>query len=226
MQDIWALGVMAFELLTRTSLFAPFTPKEEILKAMSGEAKLPWEGGSAQATELRSRLGRLESSILRCLERDPLQRPSALEILKQWNTWLNESPNLLLSSPEQKAALPLLPSESAAIDGAQQPSAFAVPKLAAQTGGSQFGAGYRGRNGRDFQPSARAEGSSAQGGDSINWVLTLPKNGRGFSVGALELPELPVLSPLPEEDSEAARADTTQETGVASKGDDLSAQEK
>lgn len=120
--DIWALGVMAFELLTKTVVFPAFTPKEHVLRVAAGkgpngasspvralpggpaeaaagggdgaEMLYPWEGSSASAAAARACLGRLESSIMQCLARQPGARPSAAKVLQEWDAWLNESHGL------------------------------------------------------------------------------------------------------------------------------------
>lgn len=100
--DIWAVGVMAFELLTDTAVFPPFTPKAHVLRVAAGAAAgggpdaplYPWEGDGEAATTARSRLKRLEPSIMRCLARRAEERPTAAEVLREWDAWLNHSHDL------------------------------------------------------------------------------------------------------------------------------------
>eukprot|EP00892_Ulva_mutabilis_P005991 jgi/Ulvmu1/3764/UM175_0012.1 len=71
--DIWAIGIIAFELLSEEPAFASFNMSAEqsdqvAQDAIAGRAPLPWEGGS---TEARGRVGKLRGmrrSVLRCLE--------------------------------------------------------------------------------------------------------------------------------------------------------------
>lgn len=100
--DLWAVGVMAFELLTDTAVFPPFTPKEHVLRVAAGAAAgggpdaplYPWEGDSEAAAAARSHLKRLEPSIMRCLAREPAERPTAAEVLREWDAWLSQNHEL------------------------------------------------------------------------------------------------------------------------------------
>lgn len=44
--DMWALGMVAFELLTNEPLFAPGTAPKTIRAALAGRKPLPWEDGA------------------------------------------------------------------------------------------------------------------------------------------------------------------------------------
>lgn len=206
---------MAFELLTRTVVFPPFTPKAEILKIMAGEASLPWEGSECSAVELRARLGRLENSVLRCLSRDPKDRPTAVEILQEWDTWLNETNDIFLlpgqtsgmntesgSGTPNGARKDLLsvPKPSAAPDGANnhitkgddKDYVNASPELVAL---SPHNSGGEAPGGIPFVvPPSMADFngavlSSARPGAPRAGLIT--KSNRGVSLTGLELPVLP-----------------------------------
>eukprot|EP00892_Ulva_mutabilis_P004144 jgi/Ulvmu1/2100/UM125_0004.1 len=75
-QDAWALGVLAFELLTAAPAFdMAMRGKEQVLAMLRGDKPLPWEGEhSTAATE---RLGALAEPVLLLLRRDPAERGSA-----------------------------------------------------------------------------------------------------------------------------------------------------
>ena len=86
--DIWAIGVIAFELLTGERAFPhsgldPATAERETLDAISGRTPLPWE--RADAAPRLDKLRGLKRTVLRCLERDPTRRPSAEALLLSWD---------------------------------------------------------------------------------------------------------------------------------------------
>lgn len=81
--DVWALGVVAFELLTGTRVFSAQADRTEVLPYMSGARPLPWEApGKAP---LVRKLGSLRRTVLACLARDPQDRPSSMAVLRSWN---------------------------------------------------------------------------------------------------------------------------------------------
>lgn len=81
--DIWALGVMAYELLTDTPVFDKYTQQKDILGQLAGRDYLPWEDPATKEAKLRQ-LRMLKRSLVKCLARDPAQRPSAAELLSSW----------------------------------------------------------------------------------------------------------------------------------------------
>ena len=81
--DIWAIGVIAFELLTQERVFPPEATDESIMGVLRGRA-LPWEAGVEGQTERCGRLRGLRRAVMACLERDPLKRPSAESLLSSW----------------------------------------------------------------------------------------------------------------------------------------------
>ena len=54
-QDIWALGVMAFEAFTNTTAIGRFSSKEHVAGLASGQKEYPWEefvsGGASNASD-------------------------------------------------------------------------------------------------------------------------------------------------------------------------------
>ena len=65
---VWALGIIAFELLTKTRVFVPFeTGAAEVIDQLSGNKPLPWEGD--RRGELLPKLkvrSRVDCSLLSC----------------------------------------------------------------------------------------------------------------------------------------------------------------
>lgn len=86
--DIWAIGVIAYELLSGeralpSSGLEPAEAEAAALDAISGRAALPWEGPEA-APQLEKLRG-LKRTVLRCLERNPKRRPTAQALLESWD---------------------------------------------------------------------------------------------------------------------------------------------
>ena len=83
--DMWALGVMAFELLTGERVFPPMaSTQESIWNQLCGRAALPWEAGAAGHTGRVRTLRALKQAVLQCLERLPEDRPTAEQVLQNW----------------------------------------------------------------------------------------------------------------------------------------------
>ena len=78
-QDVWALGVMAYEALTHSSAFPQFASAADIVAAAAGTHEYVWEGASTLPAFAKSRARRL---IGACLERDARKRPSAGHLLR------------------------------------------------------------------------------------------------------------------------------------------------
>jgi serine/threonine protein kinase len=80
--DVWALGVIAFEMLTGTRAFPLHMPQEEVAERILGHEPLPWEGPDA-AQQLR-KLRVFKPIVLDCLQRDPAQRPPIRTVMQSW----------------------------------------------------------------------------------------------------------------------------------------------
>eukprot|EP00892_Ulva_mutabilis_P002163 jgi/Ulvmu1/11948/UM082_0027.1 len=84
-QDAWALGVVAFELLTNKKAFASATDGAAAVKAqLLGEAPLPWEGDRLCA-ETRQQLGIFCHAVLGLLQRDPAKRDAMQDFCNTCN---------------------------------------------------------------------------------------------------------------------------------------------
>jgi serine/threonine protein kinase len=99
--DIWALGVLAFELLTHTRAFSSVeggqgeTFLKKVYAALAGDEPLPWESGSTKkdddAFEVEFELWRgadklpgAKGFVLQCLNRNPADRPPAGRLVSAW----------------------------------------------------------------------------------------------------------------------------------------------
>jgi serine/threonine protein kinase len=80
--DVWALGLIAFEMLTGERIFAPFAEQQDILNAIAGHTAMPWEG--PHRPELLRKLRVFRRHVLECLQRDPAQRPPIDAIVRGW----------------------------------------------------------------------------------------------------------------------------------------------
>eukprot|EP00892_Ulva_mutabilis_P002845 jgi/Ulvmu1/12561/UM091_0002.1 len=76
--DAWALGVVAFEVLTGCPTFDVLTEgKAAVMQQLRGEVELPWEGERFRAhPTARRRLGVFRQPVLALLARAPAQRAS------------------------------------------------------------------------------------------------------------------------------------------------------
>eukprot|EP00892_Ulva_mutabilis_P005565 jgi/Ulvmu1/3380/UM158_0003.1 len=84
---MWALGLMAFELLTGERVFPPIvSTRESIWAKLCGREVLPWEGGAPRQAEKLVQLRGLKQAVLQCLQRHPSDRPTAEQVLTQWRT--------------------------------------------------------------------------------------------------------------------------------------------
>ena len=82
--DVWALGVIAFELLTHSRAFPASSTRDSVVAQLLGQAPLPWEAGGA-AFGAVARLRGLRRSVMRCLARDAHDRPSTAEVVETWD---------------------------------------------------------------------------------------------------------------------------------------------
>jgi serine/threonine protein kinase len=127
--DMWALGVVAFELLTRTRAFTPLIETHaQVRDKLLGATPLPWED-PATAPELLPSLRALKRSVLACLARDPTSRPSSREVLGSWNGLLEAE----TASASARVAVAAAPS------AAQAPVARAPGQPAQHAGGALAG---------------------------------------------------------------------------------------
>jgi serine/threonine protein kinase len=83
--DMWALGIIAYEILTKERVFLPANGSEDIIQRLLGEKPLLWEGDSPALQEQLRQLRGLRRPILQCLDRDPARRPTSAEIVDSWN---------------------------------------------------------------------------------------------------------------------------------------------
>jgi serine/threonine protein kinase len=125
--DIWALGVIAFELLTGLPPFAAGLPRAAVKDQIAGREKLRWERvGAPECDDALARLRGLRRSVLRCLHRNPAQRPTCEALLASWNHMFDKMTStvtalptvLSVSSSELSAsAAPAAPPPQAESDG-------------------------------------------------------------------------------------------------------------
>ena len=86
--DAWALGVMAYELLTRSRVFPPGT-RQLVEETMLGQHPLPWEDTAdpEHGANIR-RLGWMKEGVLSMLKRNPENRAKLHVVLKSWRAFL------------------------------------------------------------------------------------------------------------------------------------------
>ena len=113
--DMWALGVIAFELLSKQQTFPFGTRREAVFAAISGRVPLPWERPELEAQRAADLRG-LRRSIMLCLSRDPAQRPSAARLLAVWNHMFDSWTSVSGGTSE------VVPVGRSAFDGAATPA--------------------------------------------------------------------------------------------------------
>ena len=90
--DMWALGVMAFELLTHQPVFHPWsTTRGTIWAQLCGREALPWEDGAPEQATKVKQLQVLKRAVLECLQREPEDRPAADQVLRHWRSLFEAS---------------------------------------------------------------------------------------------------------------------------------------
>lgn len=82
--DMWSFGLMAFELLTEEPVFQPYTSAADVCDQVTGRKLLPWEDPELADDKLK-KLRMLRRSLVKCLSRDPAERPSSGDLLASWN---------------------------------------------------------------------------------------------------------------------------------------------
>lgn len=75
--DMWAVGLLSFELLTGERVFPEGTPLSTVHATLRGKTLFPWEEGAANAAKNKEKLRGLQRLVMPCLSRNPKQRPSA-----------------------------------------------------------------------------------------------------------------------------------------------------
>jgi serine/threonine protein kinase len=80
--DVWALGVIAFEMLTGEPLFGAHTSRGAVLSAIAGRTALPWEG--PRRAKLLGSLGVFQQHVMECLHREPAKRPTIAMVAHAW----------------------------------------------------------------------------------------------------------------------------------------------
>ena len=78
--DMWALGVIAYELITNSRVFGVSENRKSALHKIIGRDSLPWEHPDPEVNKL-SKLRGLRGMILACLSRDASQRPASHELV-------------------------------------------------------------------------------------------------------------------------------------------------
>ena len=73
--DIWAFGVLAYELLTHRHAFPRTLSEAAIWDQVTGRVALPWETLDGEGTN--NFRARAKGIVLECLHRDAAQRPTA-----------------------------------------------------------------------------------------------------------------------------------------------------
>ena len=88
--DIWAVGVIAYELLTGERAFPVYAvssaeQQNSAQAALAGRTKLPWEGTGVETEAQLQKLRGLRRTVLKCLDRQPDKRPTAEALLRSWD---------------------------------------------------------------------------------------------------------------------------------------------
>jgi serine/threonine protein kinase len=83
--DMWALGVIAYEMLTKERAFGQGANADAMIRRTVGAEPLPWEDPSPAAQAKLRELRGLKRAVLQCLDRDPEKRPSSELVLQSWN---------------------------------------------------------------------------------------------------------------------------------------------
>jgi serine/threonine protein kinase len=82
--DVWALGVIAFEMLTGERAFANVTTRQAVVDSIVGRLPLPWEGD--RSGKLLRKLGVFKRNVLDCLQRDPALRPPIAAVVQSYGS--------------------------------------------------------------------------------------------------------------------------------------------
>jgi serine/threonine protein kinase len=77
-QDVWALGVMAYEAIVQVS--PTLCTMEDVFECAHGHRPYPWELPTAEQPRVW-RTSRLRALVAPCLSRDPTARPTSAALL-------------------------------------------------------------------------------------------------------------------------------------------------
>jgi serine/threonine protein kinase len=95
MSDVWALGVIAYELLTHQRAFPHKASAAGAKSRLIGREPLPWElDGSRRDAEVDKTLdllGPWRPSVLQCLERESVRRPQAAWLAATWGALASQN---------------------------------------------------------------------------------------------------------------------------------------
>lgn len=162
--DMWALGVVAFELLSNERAFPPFAAPEAIRAALRGSTLLPWEQGAPGAEARRQKLRGLRGAVLGCLNRDPTLRPTAKTVLTAWNDVFDQLKSSGVLGPTSDP--PTVPSPPGTPTASPAAAAATAAAAAAAARAARSSIGHSGSIG--FGPGAVEGGSpsNVQGGSS------------------------------------------------------------
>ena len=84
-QDVWAIGVLAFEMMSGQLLFPMGSTSAEVQQVLIGERRFPHE----EDPSVWRKVGKLSTLVQRMLSRDATQRPTAVEVSAQVDNLAN-----------------------------------------------------------------------------------------------------------------------------------------
>lgn len=90
--DVWAFGMVAYELLTHERIFPEGVVAADVRQAAFAsrfDGGYPWEMGAKGSNDRNSNLKRMRRVVLQCLNRDPNDRPSTQAMVAHWESMLD-----------------------------------------------------------------------------------------------------------------------------------------
>lgn len=91
--DIWAFGMVAYELLTQERVFTQASSESDVRKAAfrapSAGGGYPWESDALSNSERNMQMKGMKQIVLQCLDRDPDNRPSAHDLTAHMESLLS-----------------------------------------------------------------------------------------------------------------------------------------